>query len=246
MFELETSTNKPNLIFISHSHEDRKVAGELKKDLEEYYGISAFVAHDDIEVSAIWRNEIENALRNCTAVVVLLSEAFTHSTWGNQEMGFASALSKTIIPFKLEESVNPYGFFDKWQAKPLDKEKITISTRSVVDVLVKNGSFSKDDFVKLFTQSFNWRKAAARSHILLTLDPSKDQVAEIAYAASENNQIYDSYGAQPYLREFFTKWKTQLNAEVIEKLTEKHLLIEDSSNSNWSGISSSQRELARS
>lgn len=149
--------------------------------MEEYYGVSTFVAHDDIEVSAIWRDEIENALRNCSAVIALLSEAFIRSTWANQKMGYASALGKTIIPFKLGTSVNPYGFFDKWQAKPLEREKITQSARSVVEVMIKNGTFPSSDFLKLFKETYNWATGAERSQILILLELSTEQVHDVAW-----------------------------------------------------------------
>ena len=80
---------KPPMMFISYAHEDREEAGDPKKQLEELYGITSFVAHHEIEVSSFWRKEIESALRNCVAVAVLLSETFKHSTWANQELGFS-------------------------------------------------------------------------------------------------------------------------------------------------------------
>jgi hypothetical protein len=47
-------------LFISHVAAKKEIALKLKDNLAEY-SISAFVAHSDVERSAEWQTEIENA-----------------------------------------------------------------------------------------------------------------------------------------------------------------------------------------
>jgi hypothetical protein len=43
-------------IFVSYSKKDRKLAGEIKKCLEEYK-LDVFLAHEDITASAEWASK---------------------------------------------------------------------------------------------------------------------------------------------------------------------------------------------
>ena len=53
--------------FISHSHVDRKFAGQAKAVLRRA-GIDAFVAHDDLRSSEEWQRRIRQELRRCSPV----------------------------------------------------------------------------------------------------------------------------------------------------------------------------------
>jgi hypothetical protein len=45
---------------VSHASAQRTLAAEIRTALEEY-GVSAFVAHDDIEPTEEWEDEISDA-----------------------------------------------------------------------------------------------------------------------------------------------------------------------------------------
>ena len=75
-------------VFLSHLSDHREFAGELKEAME-YYGLTAFVAHDDIEPTAEWQSEIETALSTCEVLIALLHVGFKESSWTDQEVGFA-------------------------------------------------------------------------------------------------------------------------------------------------------------
>lgn len=64
------------LLFISYSYKDKKLAGELKEALGEEYGFQVFLAHETISVSTKWEKEIMRNLRNCDALVALLTKSF--------------------------------------------------------------------------------------------------------------------------------------------------------------------------
>ncbi len=67
-------------LFLSHKAEVKKKTSELKEQLE-VYGVSSFVAHQDIRPTKEWQDEIENALASMDAFVALLTEKFHNSYW---------------------------------------------------------------------------------------------------------------------------------------------------------------------
>ena len=75
-------------LFVTHLATYRAFAGELQEALLPY-GISSFVAHNDIEPTLEWQAQIETALATCDALVALLHERFHESKWTDQEIGFA-------------------------------------------------------------------------------------------------------------------------------------------------------------
>ncbi len=100
-------------IFISHVHTSKLQAGALRDTLQRY-AISAFVAHEDIDTSDEWREEILRSLMSMDAFVAILSTDFNSSKWTDQEVGVAVARDVIMIPINRGE--NPYGFLAKYQA----------------------------------------------------------------------------------------------------------------------------------
>ncbi|MFL5816882.1 MAG: toll/interleukin-1 receptor domain-containing protein [Conexibacter sp.] len=107
-------------LFISHTSAHKARAAKLREVLAPW-GVDAFVAHDTIEPTLEWRNEIEAALRTCHALCTLLTTDFVESRWCDQEVGFAVARSILVLPVRIE--VDPYGFIGKLQAIGLRKDE---------------------------------------------------------------------------------------------------------------------------
>lgn len=78
------------------------------------YGVSSFVAHDDIEPTSEWQAEIESALATCDGLLALLHPGFQESKWTDQEVGFALGRQLFIVPVRF--GVDPYGFIGRFQA----------------------------------------------------------------------------------------------------------------------------------
>ena len=98
------------------------------------YGVTAFVAHDDIRPTRQWREEILKALNTMDAFVAVLTSGFSQSVWCNQEIGFAIAKRTSIISFKMEE--DPPGFLGDAQALPWRKGKMAEDiAREIYDLL---------------------------------------------------------------------------------------------------------------
>ena len=99
-------------MFISHITSKKKQAGSLKTALEEY-GITSFVAHEDIKPSKEWLKEIEKALNSMDCMSAMMYDGFHKSNWCDQEVGVALGRSITVLPL-LPDS-DPYGFLGEYQ-----------------------------------------------------------------------------------------------------------------------------------
>lgn len=99
-------------LFLSHLSSFKKQTAILQRALEAF-GISAFVAHEDIEPSLEWQREIEGALHTMDALCPLLMPGFKESAWCDQEVGFAVARQLPVIPVR--KGLDPYGFIGKYQ-----------------------------------------------------------------------------------------------------------------------------------
>lgn len=122
-------------MFISHKVENKISASNLKSCME-VYGISGFVAHEDIKPSKEWQQEIENALKTAHALCAIITPKFITSTWCDQEVGFALGRGLLCIPIKKE--ADPYGLLGKYQAiQSKDKDSKAVA-KDIFDILCMN------------------------------------------------------------------------------------------------------------
>src|SRR5208337_5374577 len=99
-------------VFLSYHHNARKFAGSLKSCLTGL-GVDVFLAHEDVEPSTVWQEEILRRLRRCDVFIPLLTKSYHTSYWTDQECGIALALKKHILAVKFTN--DPYGFIGKFQ-----------------------------------------------------------------------------------------------------------------------------------
>ena len=100
-------------LFISHIAKHKDKATRLKDCLAPY-GISGFVAHEDIHPTLEWQNEIERALYAMDAFVAIHTPGFSTSLWTQQEIGFAVGRGVKIISLRMGE--DPTGLIANRQA----------------------------------------------------------------------------------------------------------------------------------
>lgn len=99
-------------MFISHITSRKKQASNLKNALEEY-GISSFVAHEDINPTKEWQKKIQRALNSMDCMSAMLYDGFHQSNWCDQEVGIALGRNITVLP--LLPASDPYGFLGEYQ-----------------------------------------------------------------------------------------------------------------------------------
>src|SRR5207249_554311 len=85
----------------------------------EPYGFSTFVAHDAIDVSMQWREEIQRALESCDCMLVFAHEGFHRSDWTDQEVGWALGRSVPIV-ILWYPGADLKGFLEQYQAIPVE------------------------------------------------------------------------------------------------------------------------------
>lgn len=206
------------LIFISYSNQDKKLAGELKEELE-VYGFQVFLAHETINVSTKWEREIIRNLRICDALVALLTKNFRVSTWTDQEVGAALILNKTIVPLLAGEKC--HGFLQSFQGKKLSARNPRTTCWQIVKELSKDkrvGPKLKDAFIPKCLRSGTFDEATENFSRLVELLPlSPTQAVDVVKGASVNRNIYGSFRARPFLDKIISA-----NSTLPRKLVNKY------------------------
>lgn len=119
-------------LFLSHKAEYKRETAAFK-DCMATYGVSCFVAHEDIEPTAEWQAEIERALLSMDALAALLTPNFSDSHWTDQEVGAAVGRRVQVISIRLGK--DPYGFIGKYQGVPGHGLKSTDLAKKVYELL---------------------------------------------------------------------------------------------------------------
>jgi hypothetical protein len=128
---------KPGYIrlFISHRDAHKKEAAALADTLETY-GVSSFVAHDNIEPMEEWQHTIRKAMQSMEIMLAFVTEDFSESFWTNQEVGFALGRGVPVIPLKLGKKA-PCGFIGSLQAMPGNLTDVTDAADGLYKILAE-------------------------------------------------------------------------------------------------------------
>jgi len=89
--------------FISHSKSDGDFA-ELLKFRIEGKGHKGWIDTDRLSPGVDWRSEIDDAIRNCTALIAIMSPDGRESEYVTYEWAFAWGSEKRIIPIMLHQT----------------------------------------------------------------------------------------------------------------------------------------------
>jgi hypothetical protein len=180
-------------LFISHHHLEKASAGNLRKALMPY-GISGFVAHEDIEPTDEWREELRNALMSMDALLAILTAQFKKSSWTDQEVGIAIAQDKLVIPVK--KGVDPYGFIDKFHAFDTNKLTVGAVAARIFQIISKHRLTRErilDCMVRLVIASSNADDAIFKVNRLNEISEKEDKTWErIRENISGNNYLISS------------------------------------------------------
>lgn len=195
-------SNLPVRAFLSHIYQERHLVGGVRRRLGEHYGISAFVAHDDIHPSKQWREAIKEGLGSCHVFVAFLHDGYHTSQWCDQEAGWALARGVPILPVRplgfdrmkardgfLEEHQDiclerAGGSHDHWVAEQIflnvlrHSKTRAVGVKALVEALVTSWSFD----------------ATRRFWSLLEAQPiiEAEQLRRLEYAVQVNRQVYEA------------------------------------------------------
>jgi TIR domain len=122
-------------LFISHITVDKIRAAKVKNYLSDF-AISCFVAHEDIEPTKEWHDEIEKALFSMDAMIAILSVDFPVSKWTDQEVGVALGRGIAVIPIRY--GLDPYGLLGKYQGFQAVSRSVGQVGEGILGILLKH------------------------------------------------------------------------------------------------------------
>jgi hypothetical protein len=182
-------------LFITHLASHRELAASLQTDLLGF-GISSFVAHNDIEPTKEWQNEIETALSTCEALVALLHPEFHKSNWTDQEIGYA--MGRGVLVFAVRLGQDPYGFVGRFQAFNGNGKPSLELAEELFDALRKGKQTQRrmaEALVNLFVMSTSYKGAKQNMRYLEELSVWEPSFApRLRSAVTHNDQVSDSFG----------------------------------------------------
>ena len=189
-------------LFLTHVATQKQAAHSLKSCLR-FYGVDAFVAHDDIQPGKEWQLVIESALHSCNALAGLLHKGFRKSDWCDQEVGIAMGRGVAVVPIQYD--LIPYGFFGSVQAvnnaAAQEPKKLA---RNLVLVLLKDKRTSgklTQASVDQLARATSFDQANKLSRILSAEAPLliRDQTEQLRKAEKENSQLQGAFRFDSHL-----------------------------------------------
>jgi hypothetical protein len=194
-------------VFVSHLAVHRTFAAELQEAAESF-GLSCFVAHNDIEPTAEWQTQIETALATCDCLVALLHPTFHASNWTDQEIGFA--MGRALPTFSVRFGQDPYGFIGRFQAFNGTGKTAAALADELFDSYRRNKQTQRkmaEVIVGLFEKSTSFATAKKLIGLVESLEiwePSFS--ARLESAVKNNSQVNGSWGVPERANALVKKW----------------------------------------
>jgi len=196
-------------LFVTHLAAERAFATQLQAELFSL-GISSFVAHNDIEPTREWQDEIEAALASCDSLLALLHPSFHASNWTDQEVGYVMGRGLLIVAVKYGQ--DPYGFIGRFQALQGQGKDAKTLAREVLDILCSHRQTRKrmaESLVTLLERSDTYAGAKASMDLL-------DQAqywdaaltSRLRSAVLSNGQVHDAWGVPQRVEQFIKRMET--------------------------------------
>jgi TIR domain len=194
-------------VFISHLTSQREKATHIQTALSRY-GLSGFVAHNDINPTAEWQIEIETALATCDLLVALVHSEFINSAWCDQEIGYA--LGRGIPVFTVKCGADPHGFVGRFQAFNGTGKTPPQIARELFEASISHKKLQErmaDVIIDLFVSSASFSTAKERVGYVEQLkiwDPVYS--VRLEKAVRTNDQIIHSWGVPEQVSQLIKKW----------------------------------------
>jgi hypothetical protein len=195
-------TDLPVRAFLSHIHQERHLVGQVKRWLAELYGITSFVAHDDIHPSKQWREAIKEGLGSCHVFVAFLHDGYHESQWCDQEAGWALARGIPILPVRpsgFDRSKARDGFLEEHQDISLDRAGGSVEYWAADQIFqsVLRHSQTREVGVKALAEAFVSSRSfdsTRRFWAMIEAQPviESEQLRRLEYAVQVNRQVYEA------------------------------------------------------
>lgn len=198
-------------MFISHRAENKDTASNLKKALEQY-GVTGFVAHEDIKPTKEWQQTIKCALKTAHSLCAIITPDFINSEWCDQEVGVA--LGREIFCIPIKKGADPYGIFGEIQGIQSKGKMVSTVAKEVFAALCENRQSGYINvLIELFLNSNSEQNAMKWISLLSSISTIiKEQVLSIYNRYGDNSTIQTD-SVLKVANELFEKYKIP----VIEK-----------------------------
>jgi len=182
--------------------------------------IDGFLAHEDLEVSDVWRERILQELRHCDLFVPLLSKKFLSSLWAPQETGFIISRPDVVIAPLSIDGTTPSGFISHLQSRRIPDEGA--SQELLIAPLAKRvPRLILPGLIRIVSLSVTFRSAEAGMLPLLPhfQELTLQEAQALAEASTENNQIWSaSLCRRKYLPKFIEAQKSNIRPRTLRVL----------------------------
>jgi hypothetical protein len=153
------------------------------------WGISAFIAHEDIEPSRKWMDEVETGLETMEVMVTVVEPGFRDSDWCDQEVGFALGRKIDIIP--LRAGLDPYGFFGKFQGIQIKGKYPEDVANEITQLLLKKPKH-RSRLLQSMSKAFNMLQSEQKIKMIEMLDSwsiATDEQVKVLLEASSLSEF---------------------------------------------------------
>jgi hypothetical protein len=192
-------------LFLSHLASFKVTISQLKNELEKY-GISSFVAHEDIEPGKEWQVEIEKGLFSMDALCAILMPGFNDSKWTDQEIGVAIGRELLIIPVRRD--LDPYGFIGKYQgiqAKGKNIGQVAEAIFYIISTHEKTKSIYISNIVDLLLLSNDTTEIRNRINSINKIKNFPNNKAYQIHERITENKNFNNPESLKLINAFFTK-----------------------------------------
>lgn len=208
--------------FISYSYLDREYARQTKEVLKEV-GVTAFLAHEDLEVTEAWKERIVEELKVCDLFIPLLSKNFRSSEWAPQEAGFVVSRPEVrIAPLSIDETM-PFGFIEHIQSGRIGENGVTRELLVIPLARQKPRTFLPG-LIRIAVEAWSFRSAERRMHPLVPLFPlfTTQEAQTLAEGAAGNGQVWSAFRCRTeYLPEFIRVQGHQIPPATLKALQDR-------------------------
>ena len=122
-------------IFVSYSSHDLKSVDEITNEMSGT-NCEIFVAEHSILPSQNLSQTIEDAIKKCDLFVLFWGKKTEQSKWVKQEIGYAKALKKRILPLVLNKGIELPGFIQGLKyLKIFQKNAFTTARKVILEIV---------------------------------------------------------------------------------------------------------------
>ncbi len=195
-------------LFMSHISDFKQEVSDIQRFLKNS-GISAFVAHEDIEPTREWLIEIDNALSTMDAMCAFLTPGFKESNWTAQEVGIAIGRKKLVIPVR--KGIDPFGFIGRYQGFEGLKATAAEIASAISNILISHemtATKMADCLVQLIEIANSWESVRANMKILEKSPVlNTTLVRRLEKALISNEKVAEAFGVPAKIEYLKNKFK---------------------------------------